>query len=65
MAIKDTEFFRGKSKPTWQPMAYTCYGIFQNFTRFDDMDWLRDDHAMCDSVKNVALVNIQKLPSKA
>ena len=48
---------------TWQPMTYVTYGI-QNKLHWQDMDWIRDDPSMIDSLKKVVLLNLSKLPNR-
>ncbi len=58
------EQFNKGHKSTWHPMIYISYAIHNEFLEWKDMDWLRDNHSMCDIVRSVAFINSQKLPSK-
>ena len=56
------DFINGKSRTTWHPVVYTTYGILNN------LEWkiipdIKDDSEIVKCLKNVAWVNIQKLPS--
>ncbi len=69
IAIKEDEDFKyrlvkGSARATWQPVVYTSFGILNNFMNFEDMNYIRDNHEMPKIIKNIAWVNIQKLPSK-
>ena len=48
--------------PTWQPMIYVSYGIL-NQQRWEDMDWIRDNKTMVDVLKQIAYINISKMPA--
>lgn len=56
--------FRAGHKTTWHPMIYISYSIHNNFPKWEQMDYIRDNHSMCDVVRHVAFINSQKLPSK-
>ncbi|MBU3658945.1 MAG: hypothetical protein FGM14_03675 [Flavobacteriales bacterium] len=58
------EQFRHGHKSTWHPMIYISYSIHNNFPKWEDMKYIREDHSMCDVVRHVAFINAQKLPSK-
>jgi hypothetical protein len=58
------EQFNRAHKVTWHPIIYVSYGIMNNFTKWSELDYIRDNHKMCDVVRNVAFINSQKLPSK-
>lgn len=58
------EQFNRPHKVTWHPIIYISYGIMNNFMKWSDLDYIRENHKMCDVVKNVAFINSQKLPSK-
>ncbi len=57
-------FVFGTSKSTWQPVAYVAYSVSHGFPLWDDMNYLRDDPSMLDSLSEIAWVNIQKLPGR-
>lgn len=46
----------------WQPIIYSMYGLF-NDQKWDDMDWIRDDKSMANVLKQIALINISKMPA--
>ena len=50
------------SNPTWQPIIYATYGLF-NHQMWKDMDWIRNNKAMSEVLKKVALINISKMPA--
>lgn len=52
----------GQSRSTWHPIIYTSYGILNNFLPYNSMDYIRDDESMAEIVKNIAVINVQKLP---
>jgi hypothetical protein len=58
------EQFKRPHKSTWHPIIYTSYSIYNDFLKFEDMEYIRDKNEMCDIVRQVAFVNAQKLPSK-
>lgn len=57
------QFNRGH-KTTWHPIIYVSYGIYNDFQKWEDMNYIRDKNEMCDIVRQVAFINSQKLPSK-
>jgi len=57
------QFNRGH-KTTWHPMIYISYAIFNNFQKWEEMEYIRDKNEMCDIVRQIAFINSQKLPSK-
>lgn len=52
------DVWRGR---TWQPMIYASYGILHGL-HYQDMDWLRDDPSMAEVLKDIAYINISKMP---
>ena len=52
----------GGSFNTWHPIIYACYGILNDFMQYETMDWLRDEPWMADIVKQIAVINVNKLP---
>ena len=48
--------------PTWQPMIYTSYGII-NKQRWEEMHWIKDDKSMVNILKQIAYINISKMPA--
>jgi hypothetical protein len=57
------QFHRGH-KVTWHPIIYISHSIHNNFPKWEEMEYIRDNHSMCDVVRHVAFINSQKLPSK-
>lgn len=55
--------FSGPHRATWHPITYVSYGIKNNFLKWDDMDYIRDNHQMLEVLKELAVMNVQKLPS--
>jgi hypothetical protein len=54
--------FEGGGRPTYRPMIYTSWGIFNNFCQWDDMKDVEDDPSMLEALKSIAYINIKKLP---
>ena len=50
------------SSRTWQPMIYSMYGLFNN-QKWEDMDWISDDKSMVNVLKQIAYINISKIPA--
>jgi len=50
------------TSPTWQPMIYAMYGLFNN-QKWDDMDWISDNRGMAEVLKQIAYINISKMPA--
>jgi hypothetical protein len=46
----------------FQPICYIDYGIRTGIDDWDDMPWLRDCEEMRNGLKNIAYINISKLP---
>lgn len=49
------------SNRTWQPMIYASYGILHG-KRYQDMDYISDDPSMVEILKDIAYINISKMP---
>lgn len=49
------------SNRTWQPIVYTTYGIW-NHMLWSDMPYIRDDISMMDVLKDIAYINVDKMP---
>jgi len=47
---------------TWQPIIYSMYGLF-NKLKWEKMDWIRDNKEMADVLKQIAYINISKMPA--
>ena len=43
-------------------MIYSMYGLFNN-QKWEDMDWISDDKSMTDVLKQIAYINISKMPA--
>ena len=52
----------GQSRATWHPIIYTSYGILNDFMQYESMDYIRDDESMAEIVRNIAVINVKKLP---
>ena len=52
----------GRSRVTWHPVIYVSYGILNSFRDYNDMDYIRDDQTMADVIKQIAVINVKKLP---
>jgi len=50
------------SNRTWQPVIYVMYGLFNN-QKWEEMNWIRDDKSMANVLKQIAYINISKMPS--
>ncbi len=48
-------------KPTWSTLAYSSYGIQENLL-WNDMPFIKEDSSVKESLNDVCIVNIQKLP---
>jgi hypothetical protein len=58
------EQFHKGHKSTWHPMIYISYSLHNNYPKWEEMKYIREDHSMCDIVRQVAFINAQKLPAK-
>jgi hypothetical protein len=52
----------GRSRSTWHPIIYVCYGILNSFLQYESMDWIRDDPSMAEVIRQIAVINVKKLP---
>ena len=50
-----------RKNPTWRRMIYTSYGIAKH-RRWNEMDWIKDDLSMVDILKQIAYINVSKMP---
>ena len=48
---------------TWVPITYSLYGI-RNKLQFDNMPDIREDKSMIDLLKDIAYINIDKMPGR-
>jgi hypothetical protein len=62
--VSANEFIKkiGRSRATWHPIIYVSYGILNNFALFENMGYIRNDESMADVVKDIAVINVKKLP---
>ncbi len=51
-----------KRSPTYQPMIYVTYSILNGFPEWDQMDWIRDNPDIAQSLNYIAYINVKKLP---
>ena len=47
---------------TWQPIIYSMFGLF-NSQKWEDMDWISDNKEMAEVLKQIAYINISKMPA--
>jgi hypothetical protein len=52
------------SKATWFPVVYVTYAILNGHKCYDDMDYIKDDPSMVQVMREIAVVNAQKLPAR-
>lgn len=52
------------SRATWYPIVYISYAILNGYKCYNDMDDLKDDPSMAQSMLDIAIVNAQKLPAR-
>ena len=62
-SVYEDFFGTHSSRATWHPIIYTSYGILHNFMLWNDMDYIRDDKDMSFIVREIAIINTQKLPA--
>lgn len=46
---------------TWQPIVYSLVGI-RDHKQYNDMPYIRDDKSMLDVLKDIAYINVDKMP---
>lgn len=56
-AVKDNIW----SQRTWQPIIYIMYGYLHNMM-WQDMNWIHDNKKMADVMKDIAYINVSKMP---
>lgn len=56
--------FKFGHRTTWHPIIYTSHSIHNGFPKWEEIEYIRDDHDLANIVKEVAFINAQKLPSK-
>jgi hypothetical protein len=52
------------NQPTFYPIIYTTFSIFNDFVEYAEMDWIKDNHDMMRVLYELAFINCQKLPAK-
>ena len=50
------------SNRTFQPIIYSTYGVFYK-KKWEDLDWIRDNPKMVDVLKQIAFINVSKMPA--
>lgn len=60
--LYESQFKKGH-RTTWHPIIYTSHGIQNGFKKWEEIDYIRDDHELAKIVREVAFINAQKLPS--
>ena len=62
--LANDDFYKGmgRSRATWHPVIYVSFGILNSFRDYNDMDYIRDDQTMVDVIKQIAVINVKKLP---
>ena len=63
-ALNNGGLGNGKDASTWQPIIYSTYGILNNFIKYEKMPKIADTKNMNLILRNIAFVNVQKLPGK-
>lgn len=53
----------GWKQKSWQPIIYAMYG-FYNELYWDDMNYIRDQKNMTQILKQIAYINISKMPNR-
>jgi len=53
---------RTSRQKAFQPICYIDYGLRKNINDWDEMPWLRDSQEIRDGLKNIAFINVLKLP---
>lgn len=51
------------SQGTWHPIIYSSHGILNNFMNYEKMPKLSDNLALSIVLRQIAFINIQKLPA--
>lgn len=62
--IKSRNFIQEytSGRPTFKPMIYASWGIFNDFCLWDDMDNVEEVPTMLNALKSIAYINVKKLP---
>ena len=53
------------NKPPFAPIAYVTYSVFNNFLKYREMDYATEDPKIVASVKNIAYINVSKMPASS
>jgi hypothetical protein len=53
------------SSPTYQPIAYVMHSIFNGFISYEEMDYIRDNPEIFDSLRHMAFINVKKILGNA
>jgi len=48
------------NSPTLHPMVYVTYSVFNNFKKWKEMDYVRDNPEMADVLRSIAYINVKK-----
>ena len=51
------------SHTTWHPIIYVSHGILNNFEQYDSMPKIQADKTICNALKKIAFINVQKTPA--
>jgi len=51
-----------RTQSTWHPIIYICYGLLNGFMPFEAMDKIADNPEMVKILRNIAVINVKKLP---
>lgn len=47
---------------SWQPIIYSMYGLYNNLS-WEEMDSIRDNNSMANILRQIAYININKMPA--
>ena len=48
---------------TWQRIIYTVFGLREKL-KYEEMDFIRDDHSMGEVLRSIAWINLSKMPAR-
>lgn len=54
----------GNKRP-FAPIAYVTYSVFNNFLKYTELNYVTNDPKVGESVKNIAYINVNKMPGKS
>ncbi|TAE18620.1 MAG: hypothetical protein EAY72_00530 [Bacteroidetes bacterium] len=63
-ALNNGKLGNGKDSSTWQPIIYSTYGILNNYMKYEKMPKLSETKDMNLILRQIAFINVQKLPAK-